>query len=94
MPYVAAAYLLQCTKHFDVTLVTCTTLHDIFICLGLAFGAIMLQAGLALVKSQSKLILVSTLRYYNVPQNGSIIRQLKLQMLKCLLQEGTRVAHL
>jgi len=49
-PYVAAAYLPQCAKHFDVALVTCTTLADIFICLGLAFGAIMLQAGLALLK--------------------------------------------
>ena len=71
MPYVAAAYFLQCAKHFNVALVTRTTLADILICLGLTFGAIMLQAGLALFKRKSKLISVSVLRYYNVSQNGS-----------------------
>lgn len=54
VPYMAAADLLQGAKHFDVALVTCSTLGNILISLALAFGAIMLQTGFALQKAKSK----------------------------------------
>lgn len=55
LPYIAPADLPQGAKYFYVALVTSTTQGDILICLGLAFGAIMLQTGLALQKKEENL---------------------------------------
>jgi len=49
VPNVTAANLLQSAKYFDITLITCATLGNILIFVALAVGAIVLQAGFALI---------------------------------------------